>query len=511
MKVNSLPSRIIDVGQDIAGVYTAPRVLITNGEHAEYLALSHCWGGDIACKLTTINLDQFASRIPWTILPKNFQDAITVTRRLGFGYIWIDALCILQDSESDWSKESASMEQLYENATITISALASMSSEAGILRENIVISSLPTVVLPMNSEDDGVQQIAVRHDELHDAFEGPLNERGWTLQETILSSRHLFFGEQQIAWKCLSAMVAATGAYSHSMNSLVSELWNTIPGKSLVQDSVTQPARRQIDVLNDYYDLVHEYTGRKITIDKDKLPAFSAVAKHMQSLIKGDYVAGLWSNDFIRGLSWSHNGSSCIHVQRYRAPSWSWAATNDQVTVWCGSFKNTGGQTMEVLWYQVTPRRDVAPFGEIHDAQLFVRGFGLPLQRSSQAVRTDEYAEWLGCARFDEPFAKGIEIGDVAQLVLIDSSQGLTMLALCDRSGMQAGGTYDPTRILPTRYLALLLKANINNIGGECESVGLILREVSASKCIYERRGFFTLRGVFDFENVWNMRFVILI
>lgn len=62
-------------------------------EKAEYVCLSHCWGGASFLQTTKSNLKQHLAQIPWIGLPKTFQDAISFTWALRIKYIWIDSLC----------------------------------------------------------------------------------------------------------------------------------------------------------------------------------------------------------------------------------------------------------------------------------------------------------------------------------------------------------------------------------------------------------------------------------
>lgn len=97
--IPELPTRVIDVGmqEDWVGL----RITHARKERAAYIALSHCWGGAISPMLTSKTIHAFQDRLPFLELPANFRDAITITRRLGFRYLWIDSLCIIQDSRED--------------------------------------------------------------------------------------------------------------------------------------------------------------------------------------------------------------------------------------------------------------------------------------------------------------------------------------------------------------------------------------------------------------------------
>ena len=74
-----LPSRVIDVGYP-------PRLYESHGENAHYITLSHCWGTSQHFVTTSENIDDLETEIPWTSLPKTFQDAISITRSLGLGF-----------------------------------------------------------------------------------------------------------------------------------------------------------------------------------------------------------------------------------------------------------------------------------------------------------------------------------------------------------------------------------------------------------------------------------------
>lgn len=100
-----MPTRVIDVtreGQE-------PRLHLTNSRKGEWVTLSHCCGKERYLATLTTNID----RILLSDLPPNFQDAIMITKELGYQYLWIDSLCIIQDSPEDWRAESVKMGSVY--------------------------------------------------------------------------------------------------------------------------------------------------------------------------------------------------------------------------------------------------------------------------------------------------------------------------------------------------------------------------------------------------------------
>lgn len=98
------------------------------GERGTYACLSHCWGGKNSCILNRTTEKRFLERIPSRELPRVFAEAINVCQRLGISRLWIDSLCIRQDDEEDWKRESCKMGQYYSNCMLCIAATASPNS-----------------------------------------------------------------------------------------------------------------------------------------------------------------------------------------------------------------------------------------------------------------------------------------------------------------------------------------------------------------------------------------------
>jgi hypothetical protein len=85
-------------------------------------------------KLTVLNEKQLRTPFPRSKLPKTFQDAATVCDWMSLRYLWIDALCIMQDSQLDWEEQAFGMRNIYKHATITIGASCAENPDSGIFR-----------------------------------------------------------------------------------------------------------------------------------------------------------------------------------------------------------------------------------------------------------------------------------------------------------------------------------------------------------------------------------------
>jgi hypothetical protein len=120
-----LPTRVIDVG--IASSESPkPYLLCSDGLEGCYVALSHCWGmpgaSNPGFKTETHNYAMMQAGIVLESMPPLFRDAVITTWKLGIPYLWIDSICIIQDSKDDWEAESAKMGSVYKNAYVTIAA-----------------------------------------------------------------------------------------------------------------------------------------------------------------------------------------------------------------------------------------------------------------------------------------------------------------------------------------------------------------------------------------------------
>lgn len=121
-----LPTRWLDIGVNDHG--TIKVATSTKGETGIYACLSHCWGGKTPCTLNRGTKMQFSASIPKAAMPRIFIDAISISRRLGIRRLWIDSLCIEQDSQEDWQHEAGKMGPYYSNCFLCVAATSSPNS-----------------------------------------------------------------------------------------------------------------------------------------------------------------------------------------------------------------------------------------------------------------------------------------------------------------------------------------------------------------------------------------------
>lgn len=204
-----MPTRVIDVGLEAL----EPRLVVSDKRtKGQWIALSHCWGSCVPIKSTTASLKEHCKRLSLENLPKTYREAVLLARGVGIQYLWIDSLCILQDSKKDWLAEASQMAYIYENAAFTISAESSTGSSGSMLGS---ISKWKKKKYNYKQAECYSDRLDIKGTlwlkaSLPDYTttsrllmqRGPLGSRGWTLQEEILSLRVLQFHTLALVWRC---------------------------------------------------------------------------------------------------------------------------------------------------------------------------------------------------------------------------------------------------------------------------------------------------------------------
>lgn len=333
----------------------------------QYCALSYCWGtsGLKGNYRTTIKtLEERKQKIDFQSLPRTVQDAIQICRRLKIGYLWVDALCIIQDCEKDWQSESTKMAAIYARSHVTIAAEASDSVDGGCF--NDPEESLNATLLEHFEIDnillDGRQsRLYVCPRKTTNNYNrrdmGILGSRGWVCQERMFSPRILHYTRRQLFWECRQHLQGADNATSAGFSRNFSLLDLDVPLPE------TQLQRWYIDVI--YGD----YSERKFTFGSDKLPAISSLARVFHRQIQSPYLAGLWRRDLEWGMSWACTGENAKPLGN-GCPSWTWASTDSEV-YWPP--KPSNPPLCQVESVDVT-HDSLDPFGTVSGGFIRIRG-----------------------------------------------------------------------------------------------------------------------------------------
>lgn len=226
------------------------------------------------------------------------------------------------------------MGDVYKYAACTISADRSIDGRGGCFDAEF---SLETRPCKLEIPGKGSFICVLREDLLqYELREEPLARRAWALQERVLSPRVLHCGREQFFWECKEHFTCHS--YPHGFGKYGSN-WNLdYPRMPLIAAASFE--ERQRECFFRWHTIVEEYSRRSLTKEDDKLIALSGLAKDFQKLLDGDaYIAGLWRGSLPGSLEWSADighdayAKSTKRPTKYRAPSWSWASIDGEISI----------------------------------------------------------------------------------------------------------------------------------------------------------------------------------
>ncbi|KAK8232575.1 hypothetical protein HDK77DRAFT_451204 [Phyllosticta capitalensis] len=393
------PKRLLDLSNG------QPYLVVTGGRTLRdpYATLSHCWGQDDFFTLTEDTLDDMMVGIPLEKLPKSFQDAILICKRLEINYLWIDSLCIIQSSkdveknwkertetvaDKDWKEHAITMAEIYRNCLLNISIDRASNPYQGAFAER------PPGVLGICTALVGQRHhyrwqgwwrrhtwknsshrkwlnlfrkkklvyfhlFGTSSDTLNCITDMPLSRRAWVFQERFMSPRVLHFGTDRIFWECRSlCRIEGPGGEDQRLE----------PSGWFFQGSDPENLR------NNWKAMVSHYTGLSLTRpEKDKLVAFAAVAQEFEKRMDDEYMAGLFRSELPYALLWrmfpqAHNCTRSVD----QGPSWSWACLNSDAPL---RFKYLcKGAIAEVLEIDVKHVDERNRYGMVSSGTLRIKG-----------------------------------------------------------------------------------------------------------------------------------------
>ena len=333
----SFPLRLLDVRKDKLHL-----VLLGDEPSLElrYATLSHCWGGKLPLFTSRATREDFEESIPEDALPQTFLDAVEIARSLDIPYLWIDALCIVQDDIDEWQREAAKMHHIYSGSSLTIAASDSKDSSVGCFTNNFSLPR-PSIdyLLQSQSKEHGVHH-SRNADSNHQSPEGAyvvslgmpgwsskvmarvqlgtpwsaqrtknLSTRGWVLQEQLLSSRIVHCMRSDVHWQCRHTYKTQAG--------------QIIDNEALLEDGnnfAYSPSKMQERT---WCNWMEDYSTRNFSITDDRIPALTGIVNHYATLAGDSHLLGLWKKTFARDLLWIRvgdiKGDPCPNT-----PSWTW-------------------------------------------------------------------------------------------------------------------------------------------------------------------------------------------
>jgi hypothetical protein len=499
----------------------------------KYICLSHCWGKAAIETCTTKKPLREANGSLWIAfdrLPRNFQDAVSITRKLGVEFIWIDSICIIQDDSRDWAIESAKMADVYKNAYLTIAAVWSPDSTGGCFS-----TTRPDICFSVPCSDGSSYLLGARTcdtkgilkntTEIQKRF--PLFTRAWVFQERLMSRRILYCNYGELAFQCFgmqtcecrSPTSAPHARRESAATGQVEGMFRFLTGvnSGLNQGSSSETWRRMV---------VH-YAALDLTFQKDILPAISGCAKVIAEATSNEYIAGMWQQTLHQDLLW-YNTLGANKKPKYRskdwtAPSWSWASMPagsaiqfiGLVSPQMASHPNFLRDNIRHASCDITSPNNV--FGQISSARIqlktaafpcFIRRYCFKKKSVSRKLSGRKYdlhhprSGYKDVCKTEDP---GLEtynglVEFLPDTVLGNEGLDFTLINDCvDRAEDRCG--------IASIHLIRLVQKVVN---GDCTDYFMMLRKADTSSESYARLGLVTLglhkisQREFWFKDVWD-------
>lgn len=389
-----LPKRVIDISANpLRLTEHAPGTL------GAYAALSYRWGGwDKFTVRDTI--ETFRNKIDDDLLPAVFREAVSIARELGIKFLWIDSVCIVQDDRTDWIEHATKMADVYENATLVIAASSSPNPGVSFLTQ----TPRPVRPVPLryqNSYDvfKARRQLACgihRHYAPED--DDLLDNRKWAFQEKELRRRWISYSESELQWKCRTLTSCECKTRSWPTNSFLAD------------------TTYSSNVHEEWYNIVSQYTSRKLPNQEDNLPALAGLSKRFQTLTSKTYVAGLWKEQLLEDIVWGRAVEATLKPPTcYLAPTFSWASLLSQVGYQPARWQYGGTRTYhsKVVDIAISNEGD-DPYTVVQDGWMMLHGPSIPAKLSASDTNDpDTYQLGVGKSQyFSDMYFDHVEHGN---------------------------------------------------------------------------------------------------
>jgi hypothetical protein len=329
----------------------SPPVVESKPWNTRYAALSYVWGDHV--------------QVDW---PRTVQDAVAVTKAMGLQYLWVDRLCISQDNHEERQYMISAMAKIYSNAEFTIVAAAGKGSNYGLPG----VGSKDRTLQPKYELESGSTLVSTMEDPRLQILESEWYKRGWTYQESILSTRRLVFTDCQAYWECRCMAIHESVSIPLDLvheksgrrmaNFMLGGILRNLVGNS---EAVIGDDTQRLDygfnfptlgsmlaTLRGLEEHIRTFSLRNLTEDADSLRAFQGIISLYQSnTIRLLLGVPFWTGDNIGKrfgtkvtfalsvCSWYHRSGADLQMfaseqcrRRYHLPSWTWAGWKGTVS-----------------------------------------------------------------------------------------------------------------------------------------------------------------------------------
>lgn len=311
---HQFPERLLHVGND-----QDPQLRVVScHQHEPYLTLSHCWGKHVGLTLRSDTIDKLTRGFDRGILPQLWRDCVDVTRFLGYTYVWIDSLCIQQDSDRDKAEEIAKMGDIYSGSACNIAAASSRCSDDSLFTRLLPSVTHSAAIRVKLGDDAKILEISPPENR----EQLPLYGRSWCVQERLLAPRSLEFSSERLVFSCARGYSAfPTQICDNGPRSELYLQWNHLLKQRREHLSNSDKIKGQ----SYWGHVILEYTQSALTFESDRQHALTGVINTLSKTTGLRFVHGVCTDFLPFSLLWwinhaSHHSSITSHQG---GPSWS--------------------------------------------------------------------------------------------------------------------------------------------------------------------------------------------
>lgn len=325
----------------------------------EYAALSYVWGGPQRVTLLDENREAMQQDGALQDLPRTLADAMAFTSALSLRYLWIDAICIVQDSNKDKAIQIGNMANIYSYSLITIIAATGTNADSGLCGVTAPRAGWQTEIHVPVPKTDVPMSLATSLNEIRDEDANFLtgtiwSTRGWTFQERELARRVIVFTEKQVYWVCEDAISIEETDMDTCPDNVARCDWDQMKEpRALTVLKVKSQHKEQERANNSkfYHDAynfakcVEYYQRKNLTNQGDAFDAFSAILQSIEDRTDETFLWGLPRSIFNTAIWWEgslddgpvtrRDALTTLEVtslkQRVPFPSWTWVGWKDAV------------------------------------------------------------------------------------------------------------------------------------------------------------------------------------
>jgi hypothetical protein len=464
-------------------------VRIASPRHSvKYIALSYCWGEDNSMRLTRADLDTWQQAIVISQLPKTLQDAIISTRLLGFEYLWVDRICIVQDDPVDIRQELAAMPEVYQHATLTLSASSAHSSDEGFLHTSTATYQRldqSLVMLRYRCSDmrygRAILTRLMDQDNPVDT-KSPVDYRAWIMQEQMLSTRLVQFRSDQIQWICKCSSV---------------KQWHDgveVRTEAKDKGKFYEPRDMYFDWA--WTSIVVDYTQRALGVQTDKLIALAAIVQDISIRVNEStrYLAGIWQHQLPNNLMWRVCGENTgLRPSSYRAPSWSWASVDGRITPDYFGWEISHKILLTVSDCAVTPVSPILPYESVASGYITVGG-----RLRKMKLHVETYYLQSSTIENEGKLAQGML--DASDETIPRDPTGKWLLISCLEVGYKFMEGGDDEKLQPYHAFGIMLTPAIDSYHASRDYFS------EGSNRPFPKEAVFRRIGIFDSENLGTVK-----